>query len=211
MTRATLAAGCALGTLFTAGCGAANRVVSLAEPTRAPPASEYVDQVKKWTRHAHLREDFDIALDIDATLRSPEFRAAYAEKFIRVYRVGPALADQKRIELRTDGANTYELHIETQTHTYELNDLVPNKKIWRLGLLNDRNQEVQALEIQSLKDRPEVAAAFYPYAGLFSRGWRVRFPTVLADGTPLVGPDTASLTLRISGPQGSVDLVWRLR
>jgi hypothetical protein len=201
----------ALLALACAGCGAANRVVSLAEPTHMVTAADYVDLVKRWTRHAHLRQDFDIALDVDATLRSAEFRAGYAEKYVAVYHIGPPLADQKRAELRGQGADRYEFHIETQTHTYELNDLAQTKGYWRLSLINDHGQEVQPVEVQAVKDRPEVAVAFYPYAGLFSRGWRVSFPQVLADGAPLVGPNAASLTLRFAGPQGSVDLVWRLR
>jgi hypothetical protein len=201
----------ALLALGWAGCGAANKAVSLAEPAQAPSAREYVDLVKLWTRHGHLRQDFDIALDVDATMRSPEFRAGYAEKYLAVYHVGPSLAGQKRVELRALGADRYEFHVETQAHTYELNDLSQRKGYWRVALINDRNQEVQPVEVRALKDRPELAAAFYPYAGLFSRGWDLSFPQTLPDGTPLVQPESRSLTLRFAGPQGSVDLIWKLR
>ena len=46
---------------------------------------------------------------------------------------------------------------------------------------------------------------------LTCRGWRIRFPHQLADKTPLVAPGAKEITLRIAGPPGSVDLVWRLK
>ena len=60
----------------------------------------------------------------------------------------------------------------------------------------------------AIKERRQLDMEFYPYASEFSRGWTLRFPRARADGTPLVGGDTKSLTLRFAGPQGSVDLVW---
>ena len=54
-----------------------------------------------------------------------------------------------------------------------------------------------------LKERRALDQEFYPYANIFSRGWTVRFPRTRADGSPLVGGDTKSLTLRFAGPQGA--------
>src|SRR5438093_9335 len=79
------------------GCAAPK--VSLEPPQQAPRAKDYVDLLKKWTRHGQLQSDFEVALEADATLHSPEFRAAYAEKFIAVYRLSPEEAARKRAEL----------------------------------------------------------------------------------------------------------------
>jgi hypothetical protein len=196
--------------LLLAGCAGAPPPVSLADPTRAPTAKEYVDELKKWTRHGHLLADFDAALDVDATLRSPQFRAAYAEKYLDVYRVGPELQTKVRGDLMSDGADTYEFHVETATHDYDLNDLVGSKTVWRVTLVDDEKHEVLPSEIAVLRERKRLDQEFYPYTTLFSRGWRIRFPRVRGDGSPLVGSDTKSLTLRFAGPQGVVDLVWAL-
>jgi hypothetical protein len=202
---------CAAGVaLLLVGCAGAPPPVSLADPTTPPTAKQYVDQLKKWTRHGHLLNDFDAALDVDATLRSPEFRAAYAEKYLKVYRVGPDRAAKVRGDILSDGADTYEFHVETATHDYDLNDLVGSKTVWRVTLVDDQQHEVLPTEISLVRERKRLDAEFYPYATLFSRGWRVRFPRTRIDGSPLVGNDTKSLTLRFAGPQGSVDLVWTL-
>jgi hypothetical protein len=193
------------------GCASAPIVVSLAEPSPPPTAKDYVDELKRWSRHAHLRNDFDQALDIDATMRSPEFREAFAAKYIQLYRIGDENKAHTRGEILADGADTYEFHVETATHDYGLNDLTSAKTIWRVTLLDDQGHEVTPVRVVGLKERRALDQEFYPYGTIFSRGWTVRFPRARNDGSPLVGGDTKSLTMRVAGPQGSVDLVWVLK
>jgi hypothetical protein len=194
--------------LLLVGCAGSPPRVSLADPAPPPTAKDYVDQLKKWTRHSNLRSDFDAALDVDATLRSPEFRHAFAAKYIEIYRIGPENQARTRGEILTDGADTYEFHVETATHDYALNDLTSAKTIWRLTLSDDQRHEVTPTSVVAVKERRQLDMEFYPYASIFSRGWTIRFPRARADGSPLVAGDTKSLTLRFAGPQGSVDLVW---
>ena len=205
MKRAALAVA---ALVVVAGCASNPPRVSLAEPAPPPTAKEYVNQLKKWTRHANLRSDFDEALDVDATLRAPEFRHSFAAKYIEIYRIGAENQAKTRGELLTDGADSYEFHVETATHDYALNDLTSSKTIWRLTLSDDQGHEVTPTSVAAIKERRQLDMEFYPYASEFSRGWTLRFPRARADGTPLVGGDTKSLTLRYAGPQGSVDLVW---
>jgi hypothetical protein len=197
--------------LLLVGCGGAPVRVSLAPPDRTFKAAEYVDLLKKWTRHGHLRDDFDAALDVSATLRSPEFRAVYAEKWITVFRVGAEDAARLRNEIQAEGGDTWEFHVEAATHRYETSDLSSRKSIWRIALVDDQGREEVVKDVIGSRDKRELEMAFYPYAGIFTRGWTLRFPRTRADGTPMVGPDTKTLTLRFAGPQGSVDLVWCLR
>jgi hypothetical protein len=197
--------------LALAGCASAPVKVSLAEPSPPPTSKDYVDELKRWTRHAHLRNDFDQALDVDATLRSPEFREAFAAKYIEIYRIGSENQAHTRGEILSDGADSYEFHIETATHDYALNDLTSAKTVWRVTLVDDQGHEVQPSKVTGLKERRALDEEFYPYASIFSRGWTMRFPRTRLDGSPLVGSDTKALTLRFAGPQGSVDLVWVLK
>lgn len=209
MKQGVLVAASAL--FWLTGCAGTPTRVSLAEPAAPPTARDYVDQLKKWTRHAQIRSDFDEALDVDATLRSPEFRAAYAAKYVQIYRIPEESQARVRGELIADGADTYEFHVETATHDYNLNDLTSAKSVWRVSLLDDRQHEVTPLSVVAAKTRRQLDFEFYPYADIFSRGWTLRFPRTRADGTPLVSAETKSLTLRFAGPQGSADLVWVLK
>lgn len=191
------------------GCGAVERV-SLNEPTQVPTRKEYGKLLKRWTRHGHAIFDFDEALDATATMRSPEFRSAYAAKYIEDYKVVPESRDRVRGEIMSDGADFYEFHVETQTHDYDINDLTSAKTVWRISLIDDQGHETKPREVTPDKAKREVYAEFYPYATIFSRAWRLRFPRAHTDGTPIVGSDTKSLTLRFAGPVGVVDLTWAI-
>jgi hypothetical protein len=193
-----------------AGCSSTNKIVSLDPPERPPAAKDYVDQVKRWSRHGDLRSDFDATMIVDATFHSPEFHSAYVAKYLDVYKVPPD-SRAKVAATIPQAPDQYELHVETQTHTWEVNELHGPKSIWRVTLLDDRGREAQSTEIKLETTRPEYLQTFYPYTAIFSRPWRVLFPRVANDGTPLVGPDTKSITLRIAGPAGAIDLVWKLK
>ena len=195
-----------------AGCGGARPHVSLEAPAVAPPARQYVDELKKWTRSGHLRNDFDEALTVNATFRSPEFRAAYAEKWVTTYRMGPDDAARTRERLRSEAGDMWEFHIESSAHRWEINDFSSKKSVWRVALVDDQGREVTAKAIIATTAHRELEMEFYPYANIFSRGWTLRFPKTLRRRLAAwSGPQTRTLTLRISGPIGSIDLVWSLK
>jgi hypothetical protein len=198
--------------VFALLCGCAHYPkVSLEPPSSTPSAKEYVDQLKRWTRHGHVLADFDEALTVDATLHSPEFRAAFTEKFIDVYKLAPDEAARKRVELNGQVANLWEFHITSSGHTWEVNEMLPTKKQWKIQLLDDKNRSVESTLVKMIRDRIEVEQEFYPHTSIFTRGWQVQFPRNLPDGSPLISADTKSITLRIAGPKGDVDLIWQLK
>jgi hypothetical protein len=197
--------------LALVGCGGAPVRVSLEPPAKPPTAKEYVDELKRWTRHGHIISDFDETLTVDATLHAPEFREAFAEKWIDVYRMNESDAAAARAKMKADIADVWELHAETSTHIYDVNEFNTTKSPWRVTLVDDRNRSISTTDIKLDRSRREVTLVLYPYATLFSRSWKMRFPRNLPDGSPLITADTKSLVLRIAGPAGSVDLVWDLQ
>jgi hypothetical protein len=197
--------------LGAAGCPKKADVrVSFATPDKPPPAKAYYDILKRWTRHGHIISDFDETFAIDASLMAPEVRQAYAEKWIEIYKIGEADAATVRNEARVDH-DYYELHAQTTSHTYNVDNLALNKTLWRMALVNDAGLEVTPREVKPTKVRREVETTFFPFADIFTRGWTLRFPKTLPDGRPLIDENTRKLTLRIAGPPGSTDLVWLLK
>lgn len=201
--------------LLLAACHPASVRVSLLLPAHPPRAKEYVDQLKRWTRYGHVREDFDDTLSVHATLQSPEFRAAFAAKWIVVYKIPEPEATRVRAELVAEVADVWEFHIESAAHSFDVDNFIPLKKVWRVALVDDKGREVVPSEVRGEKTRREIVNEFYPergvYPGIFTRAWRIRFPRLLADGTQLVQPDTKTLTLQIAGPKGVTEMVWHLK
>ena len=193
------------------GCASsASRKVDLSDVSQ-PPKESYTDMIKKWTRHGHIIHDFDEALQLDATLHSPELRSAYIERWIAMYQVGAQEAARLRSEWMREIADIWELHIESSAHDYALSNLAGVKPVWRVVLIDNKGDEMLARELGNSGLKRDVEMAMYPYAGLFSRGWRVRFPRMRSDGTPFVNDTTRSISLRVAGPAGSTDLTWTLK
>ena len=98
---------------------------------------------------------FDEALGVYATLRSPEFRAAFAERWIQMFRIGPAEAARVREQILAEGAGSYEFHVETVAHAYELNEFTTAKSVWRLIAEEPR---IELFAESTETDRHEVSA-----------------------------------------------------
>jgi hypothetical protein len=195
--------------IFFAACAPPPRV-SFAPPQVVPPERDYVKLLKRWSRHAEVRSDFDATLIADATLHGPEFNEVYSAKWSHVYALPPPEAARVRAQLMADTADHFLFYVETATHKFELNDLGSPKTMWRVSLVNDQGREVLPTEIKAAREHRELDMEFYPYVTVFSKGWRMRFPHAFADGTPFIGVDTHAITLRIAGPPGVADLVWKL-
>src|SRR5262249_35524668 len=150
----------------------------------------------------HILSDFDETLTVDATLHAPAFVAAYSSKWIAVYKLNEADAAAFRVRTQAETAEVWELHLESSAHRSEVNDFGP-KGPWRVRPADAHARAVAPLEVRTVRRPRDVVAEMYPYASLFSKGWVVRFPRLLPDGSPLVGPDPPSLIVRITGPAGS--------
>lgn len=192
------------------GCAGRTQQLSLEPPAHAPSAGEYAHQLKRWTRYGQLEHELNSALQVGATFLAPEFRAAFAEKYIDLYRIPPTEAPRIRNELVSAGADRWEFYLEVAAHRFEMGNLNSERAGWRVSLLDDQQREITTKDIHLLAGRRAYREAFYPYVTDFSQGFSVRFPRNLPDGSPLVTPSTKVLTLRLAGPEGSVDLVWRL-
>lgn len=162
----------------------------------------------RWTREATDLRLFDTALDVDATLRSWEFRRAYAEREIAWFRLEGASAEEVRTREAAAHAGAVEFFLAVRTHSEKWNDFDAREPSWRLVLVDDRGRSVEPLGIDTIDVTPALRE-FFPQSDTFARAYRVRFPKTHADGGAVL--DARAITLRISGPLGSADLVWRLR
>jgi hypothetical protein len=197
--------------LLLAGCATAPQYVSLAPPQAAVGMKQYVGEMEKFTRRGDSIFDFDTTLIVYATFHAPEFQDAFIAKYLDVYHVNANAQESVRGSLLESVAEGWVFHVETQSHTYELNELKPPKSVWRTTLVDDKGREVSPLGITNDNTRPEVLQAFYPYTNVFAHAWRIVFPKNLPDGSPLVTPDTKSLTMRIAGPPGHIELTWKMQ
>jgi len=206
---------CCLG-----GCGAPTpRPVDLSSGNRDYTTDDYGRVVNRWTRHARLQKDFDkvapfdTALDVRATFQAWDWRWAYVERYASTYKLPEADKQKLRDEQLKIAEDSHEFHVAAQASRYEWTDFLNRKnQVWRIVLFDDSGREVAPSEVRPVKAPLAEEAAFYPYIGGLDQAFTTivlfRFPAKFPDGSPTVSPETKHLTLRFSGPLGTVDLVW---
>ena len=189
---------------FAVACGAADPRVRLAGEW-PPRAGDYITVTQEWTRSAVLRGSYQEVMELSATLKSPEWHAAHAEKDAKNRGlVGEAKA-QRIAQAQADAAGPYELELMVTTWDRRENDLDRGKKsVWRVVLLGPDGNEIVPLEIIRDKRPAFVVRSEFPAFGDFATAYVVRFPRE----ANILGPDVKQVRLRISGERGGLQVNW---
>lgn len=203
MTLARVAVAVALG-LSCAACGATPAPLTLSE-TWPSQAGDFEAVNEAWTRKAIMRGEYQQALEVYATFRSPEWRAARASHDVRMRNLDGSARDAVLAAARTASEGDYEVTLVMTTYERSENDLHRgDRSVWRVALVNDAGLETPPSKIVRDRRPPEILRADFPTLGDFATVYIVTFPrtaAVLHDGAKRV-------VLRMWSTRGSVELVW---
>lgn len=186
-------------------CGGAEPPVRLTDEWPSQ-VGDYEDVAQTWTRRATMRGEYQEALEVVATFKSTEFRAAHASKDAAARGLVGAARDQRLAQARADAAGPYEFEVMVTTWDRRENDLDRGtKSIWKVRMLDASGAEIEPLEIIKDKRPAVVVRADYPALGEFATAYVVRFPRT----KPLFGTGAApQMRMRFSSARGGVDLIW---
>ena len=162
-----------------AACGAPDPAVKLVDewPAQTVPASEYADVTERWTRRARMRSPYQEALELAATFKSPEWRAARAEKDADARGLEGEARAQRIAQARAEAAGPYEFQLMVVTWDRRESDLDRGaKSVWRVRLLDEQGFEVEPLEIVKDKRPPFIIREEFPAFGDFATAYLARFP-----------------------------------
>lgn len=189
-----------------AACSGAAPAVRLVEDWPATAPRDYDAVTERWTRQARMRGTYQEALELAATFKSPEWRAARAEKDADARGLGGEARRQRLEQARAEAAGPYELELMIVTWDRRESDLDRGEKsVWRVRMLDEQGFEIEPLEIVKDKRPPYIVREEFPAFGDFATAYVVRFPRQ----KPLLGPGVRQLHLRLSSSRGGVSLIWR--
>jgi len=189
--------------LLTA-CGGSPRPVRLTADWPAQ-AGDYADVTRSWTRTTSMRADYQEILEVAATLKSPEWRAAHAARDADHRRLDGAAREQRMAQARAEMEGPWEVELMVTTWDRRENDLDRGKRsVWHVALVDDAGNEIEPLEIVKDKRPAFTVRADYPALGDFATPYIARFPRTAA----ILGPGVKQVRLRMSGSRGGVELVW---
>jgi hypothetical protein len=192
--------------LVLTACASAPPKAPLVETwPQADPGWKQAD--RSYSRHGSLSKEWNLLVDVVATLKTPRWRAAYVAEWRR--RTGAAedaaarLADAQQ----QAAAAGWEVELLLATNSPSWNDLAKKERsMWRLVLVGDDGREVTPTSVQPDKRPKDEILAWHPKAGPFHRAYIVVFPRKTADGRELV--TGKKVTLKMGAGLGSVELVW---
>ncbi|PTL76156.1 hypothetical protein [Vitiosangium sp. GDMCC 1.1324] len=198
-----------LAALMLALVGCVSTPPTLGEP---PPALKderqelaYQQVMERFSDRDELYTGFDTVLFAAATLQTQPFREA------RLHRaaVFKSLTQERVQELITqemaEAVKTHEFFLGVHVFNYRYEDFDRPSSIWNMVMVTPSG-EVRPVSVERLGRADMEMRAYYPYMGTFWVGYRVRFPTMFADGKPVITPNTERVVLRMSSSLGKVEM-----
>ena len=195
----------AFGAAASAACGGAEPSVRLVEDWPAAAPLDYDAVTERWTRQARMRGTYQEALELAATFKSSEWRAARAAKDADARGLEGEARKQRMEQAHADAAGPYEFELMVVTWDRRESDLERGaKSVWRVRLLDEKGFEVEPLEIVKDKRPAFTVRSDFPALGDFATAYIARFPRT----TPVLGPNVKKVRLRMFGVRGSVEVAW---
>ncbi len=207
--NATRLAGLALA-LALAGCG--GRALPIRPSARSFTAGDYERIYADWTRAS---DEFAFGrlediLHVTATFESWEFRWAYVVRYAADY----SLRTEERTRLlRSTLADAQERHrffVTMLGNRFRESNLTDDRSAWRVLLIDETGRQVRPIEVTRIRRPGAAERVYFPSISVQRQTFRIAFPTMHRDGTPVIAPDASFVVLRFTGAEGTVDLRWQL-
>ena len=166
---------------------------------------EYQDLFELYSDRGEIYDGFDTRLFAAATFQTMRFREARVKRqaefqFLPKPRVEELLAQERAEETQY---NEFFLGVHVNDSRFE--DFSNKHSIWRIVMLTP-TAEVEPVSIERMGRSNLNLRSTYPYLGVFWVAYRVRFPKLLPDGTPVIPESASYVHLRLASTLGHTEL-----
>jgi hypothetical protein len=190
--------------VMIAACGAPAHRIAFSDdwPTRVARFDEVSDA---WTRTVKMRSGYEESLTLQATFKSPEWRAARIARDVGYAHMSDAAATDLVGKEQASLADHYEVELIVTTWERRENDLDRGERsVWHLSLVDDDGTEVQPIEVVRDKRPREVLLADFPEFGDFAIAYVAKFPKK----TDVFRTGAKKVSLHMWSARGGVELAW---
>lgn len=184
-------------------------------PTIGDPAPQLTDRRKeqayqeifeKYSDRAEIYDGFDTRIFTGATFQTAAYREARVLRLAEFQFLPRPRVEEMLAAEYAEEAQFNEFHLGMHFNDPRFEDLTTSKKsIWRIVMLTPLG-EVEPVSIERIGRATLDMRAMYPYLGVFWVAYRLRFPKVLPDGTPIVPESATHVTLRLASTLGHAEL-----
>ncbi len=186
----------------------------LASSCAGPMASarlRYTDELRRWTRSAKVYSGIEERLSLVATYRSPAFRDAYRDLYVRSF----GLTEKERARLVSEDKRAEkeyaEFFVSVHASEDEYNSLDTADSPWNIYLADSTGARVEPLSVERLVRADPLRSEFFPYVDLWSTAYVLRFPRrVQGTGAAFPARDAAYIKLVVTSVLGRMEMRWDL-
>jgi hypothetical protein len=166
----------------------------------------YQELLERYSDRAEIYDGFDTRMFTGATFQTAAFREARVQRLAEFQFLPRPRVEELLTAERTEEAQFNEFHLGVHVNDPRFEDFANRKKsIWRMVMLTPLG-EVEPVSVERIGRANLDMRAMYPYLGVFWVAYRVRFPKVLQDGTPIIPESTTHVTLRLASTLGHAEL-----
>jgi len=195
--------------LLSVGCAKIHRFIKSTKPYLT---QGYKDALNRWTREARVYKGLGNELIVSVTFKSREFRLAYVQEFAKAYRL-TRHEEEKLLKDQLRAANMYhDFIMAAYVPENRLNDFDSLNSIWKIYLINNRNERVVPLEVSRVKERRLALAHFFPYISPWKIVYQIRFPTKISGtNVDIIDENTTKIRVIVTSMLGTAEMSWRLK
>jgi hypothetical protein len=170
----------------------------------------YQDLLEKYSDRGEIYDGFDTRLFAGATFESMEFREARVKRLAEFQFLPKPRVEELLAKERAESEQFNEFFLGVHVNDSHFEDFSQRHSIWRIVMVTPK-VEVEPVSIERIGRANLDMRAMYPYLGTFWVAYRVRFPKVLTDGTPVI-PDSAEyVQFRLASTLGHTELRMHAR
>ncbi|WP_224360410.1 hypothetical protein [Hyalangium versicolor] len=165
----------------------------------------YQEIFNRFSDRAEIYDGFDTRLFAGATFQTAPFREARVRRLAEFQFLPKARVEELLAKEHAEEAQFNEFYLGVHVNDLRFEDLAQRKSIWRIVMLTP-SVEVEPVSIERIGRANLDMRSMYPYLGVFWVAYRVRFPKVLPDGTPVIPDSATHVQLRLASTLGHAEL-----
>jgi hypothetical protein len=183
-------------------------------PTIGDPAPQLADRrselayqeiLARYSDRGEIYDGFDTRLFAGTTFQTLAYREARVRRLAEFTFLPKPRVEEMLAKERGEDAQYNEFFVGFHLNESRFEDFTNKDSIWRIVMLTP-TMEVEPLSIERIGRAQLSMRAIYPYLGTFWVAYRVRFPKVLADGTPVIPDSATHVHLRVASTLGHTEM-----
>lgn len=197
--------------LLVAGvaCQSMKKVAYDLDPSQRPAEAAYREAIEPYLSKGELYHGPATELLVRALPLVTPVRLAMARRKAAAYDLDQDQLKKELAAARRAGAGELEVIVSAYMPEEQWNNLDSQRPAWMVYLKPSSGPKLHAVDARRIKKRSALNQALYPFWGMWSRLYLLRFPLKPGAGGRYPGADKG-VKLIIAGPPGMVEIPLKL-